>query len=155
VVITRFAQCPAFRTALCCVAALALAACGGDEAADERFQAAEAAAAKAAGRRDADAGEQARRAKAAKEKARTKRRERRRARRRAAARGISCGGGVSVNSVTSCPFAQNVRKAYRDSRRASVLRVFSPTTGETYTMRCAGRKPTVCRGGRNAVVYIS
>jgi len=68
--------------------------------------------------------------------------------------GASCGDGVSVNSVTTCPFARNVRDAYQSSGGASVIDVYSPVTGQTYTMNCTGGVPTVCRGGNNAVVYI-
>jgi hypothetical protein len=67
---------------------------------------------------------------------------------------VSCGDGLSVNSATSCPFAQNVRNAYNSSGGASSVDVFSPVTGTTYTMFCSGGIPTVCRGGNNAVVYI-
>lgn len=66
----------------------------------------------------------------------------------------SCGDGVSVNSVTSCPFGRNVREAYEESGGASTVEVYSPVTGETYTMRCSSGMPTVCTGGNGAAVYI-
>jgi hypothetical protein len=66
----------------------------------------------------------------------------------------SCGGGLSVNSVTSCPFAQNVAEAYRGSGGASVIDVYSPVTRTTYTMSCSGGAPVVCTGGSGAKVYI-
>lgn len=66
----------------------------------------------------------------------------------------SCGGGLSVNSVTTCPFARNVRDSYQSSGGASVIEVYSPVTKQTYTMNCSGGVPTVCRGGNGAVVYI-
>lgn len=66
----------------------------------------------------------------------------------------SCGDGLSVNSVTTCPFARNVRAAYERSGGATTLEVDSPVTGRTYTMRCSPGIPTVCSGGDNAKVYI-
>lgn len=71
-----------------------------------------------------------------------------------ASSGSSCGGGLSVNSVTSCPFAQNVAEAYRGSGGASSIDVYSPVTGTTYTMSCGGGVPVVCTGGNGAAVYI-
>lgn len=67
----------------------------------------------------------------------------------------SCGGGLSVNSNTSCSFAENVRAElnYVGGSPATIY-VYSPTTGASYTMRCSGGAPTVCRGGNNAAVYI-
>lgn len=67
----------------------------------------------------------------------------------------NCGGGVSVNSVTSCSFADNVAQAYRDSGGASTVDAYSPKTGQVYTMTCTDQGiTTVCRGGNNAVVSI-
>lgn len=66
----------------------------------------------------------------------------------------SCGDGVSVNSVTSCPFGRSVKDAYEASGGASVIEAYSPVTGTTYTMTCSSGIPTVCRGGNNAVVTI-
>lgn len=65
-----------------------------------------------------------------------------------------CGDGLSVNSVTSCPFARAVRDRYESSNGASVIEVFSPVTQRSYTMTCSGGVPTVCRGGNGAVVTI-
>ncbi len=65
-----------------------------------------------------------------------------------------CGSGLSVNSVTTCPFARNVRDAYEGSGGSSVIDVYSPVTKITYTMTCTGGVPTVCRGGNGAIVYI-
>jgi len=65
-----------------------------------------------------------------------------------------CGDGLSVNSVTSCPFARNVREAYQNSGGDSAIEVFSPVTGTSYTMSCTSGVPVVCRGGNGAVVYI-
>lgn len=65
-----------------------------------------------------------------------------------------CGGGVSVNAVTSCPFGNAVRDEYQSSGGASSIEVFSPVTKQVYTMSCSGGGPTVCRGGNGAVVTI-
>lgn len=65
------------------------------------------------------------------------------------------------NSVTSCGFAEAVRKAYAraaesdSSSTPSSVVAISPTTGRSYTMSCTatGRLIT-CTGGDNAVVYV-
>ncbi|WP_435593272.1 protein kinase domain-containing protein [Nocardia sp. bgisy118] len=62
------------------------------------------------------------------------------------------------NAVTSCPFAEEVRKAYAAAGSAggsrSVVAV-SPVTGRSYTMTCAAQgQVVVCTGGENAVVYV-
>lgn len=67
--------------------------------------------------------------------------------------GASCGGGVSVNSVTTCPFAANVAAAFYDSGPGTVYAT-SPVTGQTYAMSCSAGVPTVCTGGNGAAVYI-
>lgn len=66
----------------------------------------------------------------------------------------SCGDGLSVNSVTTCPFARNVQQAYQNSGGRSSIEVYSPVTKVTYTMSCSDGVPTICRGGNDAVVYI-
>jgi hypothetical protein len=66
----------------------------------------------------------------------------------------SCGGPLFVGPHTSCPFAENVKKAYlkvTGSGNATV-RVSSPVTGQMYVMQCTGGSPDVCRGGKNALV---
>lgn len=73
----------------------------------------------------------------------------------AAPAGGSCGGGISVNGVTSCAFAANVRDEFRSSGGSSVIQVFSPVTQQSYTMYCSGGAPTTCRGGNGAVVTFS
>jgi hypothetical protein len=68
------------------------------------------------------------------------------------AQGTPCGGGLYAGPNTSCPFAVNVRDAYNSAPGASAtVRVYSPVTGETYTMSCgpAGDGIT-CSGGNNA-----
>lgn len=66
----------------------------------------------------------------------------------------ACGDGLSVNSVTSCPFARNVRDTYEGSGGASTIDVYSPVTSQTYRMSCSGGVPVVCTGGNGAAVYI-
>ena len=63
-------------------------------------------------------------------------------------------GGISVNAVTSCPFAENVESAWESSGDASSVTAFSPATGLTYTMSCtaSGTGYEVCTGGNNAYV---
>ena len=63
-------------------------------------------------------------------------------------------GGISVNSVTSCPFAENVESAWESSGGASAVTASSPATGLTYTMSCTatGTGYEVCTGGDNAYV---
>jgi hypothetical protein len=63
----------------------------------------------------------------------------------------SCGGPVFIGPDTSCPFAENVEKAYSKSNGSAVSAV-SPVTGQTYVMQCTGGSPHVCRGGTNALV---
>ncbi|MEU4341671.1 protein kinase [Nocardia sp. NPDC023852] len=66
-------------------------------------------------------------------------------------------------AVTSCAFAEEVRRAYaelgpaqnaaRDASRAVVAT--SPVTGQRYTMNCQAKGQMVtCSGGENAVVYV-
>lgn len=64
----------------------------------------------------------------------------------------SCGADVSAGPSTSCPFALNVADAYRSSG-SSVVDVYSPVTGKTYTMSCSSGSPHVCTGGNDASVY--
>jgi hypothetical protein len=63
-------------------------------------------------------------------------------------------GGISVNAVTSCPFAENVESAWESSGDANSVTAFSPATGLTYTMSCtaSGTGYEVCTGGNNAYV---
>jgi serine/threonine protein kinase len=66
-----------------------------------------------------------------------------------------CTDGLWVNSLTSCPFAENTRSAYAEASGAATISVFSPVTGRTYAMRCSGAGTTVCRGGNHATVYFT
>jgi hypothetical protein len=71
-----------------------------------------------------------------------------------AATGTDCGDGVLAGPNTSCPFAQNVQKAWREAGGTpDTVRVFSPVTDQTYTMSCDSSGGTVtCAGGNNASV---
>jgi hypothetical protein len=65
--------------------------------------------------------------------------------------------GASVyagNSDTSCEFAMKTAEAYHAYGNGSQpFSVYSPVTGQTYSMTCtvAG---SVCQGGNNALVYL-
>jgi hypothetical protein len=70
-----------------------------------------------------------------------------------------CDSGISVNSVTTCPFADNVFKAYVDNYKANgvqnnvVVTAYSPVTHQTYSMNCANDGSTVtCTGGKSSLV---
>lgn len=68
--------------------------------------------------------------------------------------GTDCGGGLRAGPNTSCAFAANVRDAWGEAPGVTnTVRVYSPTTGDTYTMSCspAGTGVT-CSGGNNASV---
>lgn len=63
------------------------------------------------------------------------------------------------NSVTSCPFAESVRRAYAESgpvdQAPRTVMATSPVTGQSYAMTCAFQSGLVtCRGGNDALVYI-
>lgn len=72
-------------------------------------------------------------------------------------------GSVAVyrgNSQTSCPFAENVARAYADldespTEAFSLTGVSSPVTGQSYDLSCDFSTPVRCSGGNNAVVFIS
>jgi hypothetical protein len=65
--------------------------------------------------------------------------------------------GASVyagNSDTSCEFAMNTAEVYHTHGNGSnPFSVYSPVTGQTYTMTCTDAG-SVCQGGNNAVVYL-
>lgn len=72
----------------------------------------------------------------------------------------ACDQNISVDSVTSCPFAGNVFRAYvrlyrLNGKQANVqVRAFSPVTHRQYSMDCflTGRQIVDCTGGRKAFV---
>lgn len=70
------------------------------------------------------------------------------------ASGSDCGDGLRAGPNTSCAFAANVRDAYNEAPgAAATIRVFSPTTNQTYTMSCAPAGSGItCSGGNNASV---
>jgi hypothetical protein len=72
----------------------------------------------------------------------------------AAASATNCGSGVAAGPNTSCAFAFNVRDAYNEAPGAvATVQVYSPTTGQTYTMNCRpSGSGTTCSGGNNASV---
>ena len=66
----------------------------------------------------------------------------------------TCGDGLMVNGVTSCPFADNVKRAY-DREGDGTVNVYSPTTGQDYQMNCTTHDGVgLCTGGNNASVWI-
>ncbi|MFC8532035.1 hypothetical protein [Nocardia sp. NPDC057227] len=60
------------------------------------------------------------------------------------------------STTTSCPFGLTVHNAFLASGASApvTVRAWSPVTGGYYEMYCAGNYPVVCRGGREAVVYV-
>ena len=62
-------------------------------------------------------------------------------------------------SVTSCPFAEQVRLAYGASGPPAAtprpITAVSPVTGNSYTLTCAANGFLVtCTGGDDAIVYV-
>jgi hypothetical protein len=77
-----------------------------------------------------------------------------------------CPSGRSgiATSVTSCPFADNVRRAYFNQGGSTVV-AYSPVTGQSYVMDCVSgyvahfnngtvRTAVKCYGGNNAEVVV-
>lgn len=66
----------------------------------------------------------------------------------------NCGGTLSVNSVTTCEFAENVRFAYEAEvgSGSGSIEAFSPARGTYYSMYCSGGSPVECTGGDEAWV---
>ena len=70
--------------------------------------------------------------------------------------GTTCSPSVVAGPKTSCVFALSVEAAWLAAPSgATVVDVYSPVTNKTYSMQCEQGNPTVCRGGNDAVVYIS
>jgi hypothetical protein len=63
----------------------------------------------------------------------------------------ACGDGLAVGPNTTCPFAANVRAAYRQHGPGTV-RAFSPVTRRTYVLSCSRGALVVCTGGDHATV---
>lgn len=72
-------------------------------------------------------------------------------------------GGLTVykgNSATSCPFAENVARAYAamdppPEDAVTLTDVASPVTGKNYTLSCTYTAPIRCTGGNNAVIFLA
>jgi hypothetical protein len=67
--------------------------------------------------------------------------------------GGNCGNGVTAGANTSCSFALNVAADYTGG---DPFNVYSPVTGQSYTMTCTGpgtyQYTVTCTGGNNAFV---
>jgi hypothetical protein len=66
-----------------------------------------------------------------------------------------CGRGITVNRHASCPFADNVLRAYPDTSSSAQREIAasSPVTGQTYVLHCRTSAGAVtCEGGTDAVV---
>ena len=71
----------------------------------------------------------------------------------------SYGNYSAASSKTSGPFAANVYSAFVDAYNSTgspnvTVDVYSPVTGNTYTMSCSGGSTVYCTGGNNARVRI-
>jgi hypothetical protein len=71
----------------------------------------------------------------------------------------ACDQNVSVNSVTSCAFAENVFKSYTQNYHANgaqasaTVSAYSPATKKAYDMTCTSDGTTVnCTGGTDSFV---
>jgi hypothetical protein len=63
------------------------------------------------------------------------------------------------NTATSCPFAENVGRAFAEldqpvTAEVSLSGVSSPVTGLDYDLTCEYTTPVRCTGGNNAAVYL-
>ncbi len=61
------------------------------------------------------------------------------------------------NDVTSCEFAESVRRAYlsgQEDGEPATVTARSPVTGQDYVVSCSGSAPVRCAGGDNAVVLL-
>lgn len=67
----------------------------------------------------------------------------------------NCGGGLSVNQYTTCPFAENVESAYFEEigSGSGTVEAWSPAKERTYVMYCTSGEPHECTGGNNAAVF--
>jgi cell division protein FtsB len=67
----------------------------------------------------------------------------------------NCGGTLSVNSVTTCEFAENVRAAYESEvgSGSGTVSAYSPAREVYYAMSCTAGPPHECTGGDGAAVY--
>jgi hypothetical protein len=74
----------------------------------------------------------------------------------------SCGGGITINSQTSCQFAQNVVEQYtQDAQQAGApgpfnVSAYSPVTGKSYSDNCGYNSSTAivsCSHGSDLVEF--
>ena len=67
----------------------------------------------------------------------------------------NCGGSLSVNENTTCPFAANVESAYYSEigSGSGTISAYSPAKDRYYSMHCSASSPHECTGGNNAAVY--
>jgi hypothetical protein len=69
--------------------------------------------------------------------------------------GERCSSKVSADDkTTSCPFALNVAREYARVGSNTSFSAYSPTTQQSYTMRCVSGELIVCTGGNRATVYL-
>ena len=64
---------------------------------------------------------------------------------------------ATYNQITQCGLANNVWEAYRAAGLnggEGTVQATSPTSGETYDMKCSGNQPVLCAGGETARVVI-
>jgi hypothetical protein len=74
---------------------------------------------------------------------------------RVALPGERCSSKVSADDkTTSCPFALNVAREYTRVGINTSFSAYSPTTQQSYTMRCASGELILCTGGNQATVYL-
>jgi hypothetical protein len=69
----------------------------------------------------------------------------------------TCRPGLSVSPRTSCPFAENINRAFTHSGgKSGLVEAYSPTLKRKFTLYCKKGKPTICSGGNStqAGVYI-
>ncbi|MCT1458415.1 protein kinase [Aestuariimicrobium sp. p3-SID1156] len=69
----------------------------------------------------------------------------------------ACTERVGVNENTTCPFAQNVARAWEaEGSRTDVVEVtaWSPAVRKDITMTCVPGQVVICTGGNRAAVYI-
>jgi hypothetical protein len=63
---------------------------------------------------------------------------------------LSCNGGIQVSPNTTCPFAENLFRAYKPGGDVNAQ---DPSTGRSYQMSCYSDAPSVyCTGGNDAFV---
>jgi serine/threonine-protein kinase len=69
-------------------------------------------------------------------------------------RASRCSPGVFASASVTCAFAGNVARRFRQGEDRYIGPIYSPVTGQSYGVVCVPGPVAVCRGGRNAIVYI-